>query len=180
MMAILSATRDGGLDAEVVGAILTRTDSPAFEVLRAEGVEPIILSPKALAEDYAKRLMTTLSDLRPDMICLCGYMRLLPTDIIHAFSGRIINIHPALLPKYGGKGMYGMRVHEAVLAAGDTESGCSVHYVDEVYDHGEIILQSRVPVMPDDTPESLAARILPIEHDTYVRGISMAIDRIQQ
>jgi phosphoribosylglycinamide formyltransferase-1 len=94
-------------------------------------------------------------------------MKKLGPKTLSRFRGRILNIHPALLPKYGGKGMYGIRVHEAVIAAGEKESGVSIHFVDENYDTGTIIAQTRVPVMPDDTPETLAARILVQEHILY-------------
>jgi phosphoribosylglycinamide formyltransferase-1 len=94
-------------------------------------------------------------------------MKLLHPRIIATYRQRIINIHPALLPKFGGKGMYGHHVHEAVIRAGECESGASVHFVDEVYDHGAVILQKEVPVLPDDTPEALAARVLTVEHELY-------------
>lgn len=180
MRAILAATKDGRISANVVGAILTRSDSPALEMLEQQGVTVTILSPKELGEQYGARLLEMLAAMRPDLICLAGYMRLLPEAVVRAYPNRILNIHPALLPKYGGQGMYGQRVHEAVLAAGETESGCTVHYVDEQYDHGEILLQTRVPVMPDDTPESLAHRILPFEHETYPKAIALALERLDR
>jgi folate-dependent phosphoribosylglycinamide formyltransferase PurN len=99
-----------------------------------------------------------------DLIVLAGYLRLVPPGIVARFRGRIINIHPALLPGFGGKGMYGRRVHEAVLASGARESGATVHLVDEVYDRGPILGQVRVPVLPGDDPERLAARVLEAEH----------------
>ncbi|HTK57233.1 MAG TPA: phosphoribosylglycinamide formyltransferase [Gemmatimonadales bacterium] len=99
-----------------------------------------------------------------DLIVLAGYLKLVPREVIAEYSHRIINIHPALLPEFGGPGMYGKRVHQAVLDARRTESGCTVHLVDEEYDRGEILAQARVPVLPDDTAESLAARVLAEEH----------------
>ena len=95
---------------------------------------------------------------------LAGYIRLVPPEVVSAYRGRIVNVHPALLPDFGGPGMYGRRVHEAVLASGATESGPTVHLVDEEYDRGAILAQSRVPVRKDDTPETLAARVLAEEH----------------
>jgi formyltetrahydrofolate-dependent phosphoribosylglycinamide formyltransferase len=178
MRAIIAATRDGRVSADVVGAILTRSDSPALTMLQEHDVPVTILSPKELGEQYGARLLETLASMQPDLICLAGYMRLLPEAVVRSYPQRILNIHPALLPKYGGKGMYGERVHEAVIAAGEGESGCTVHYVDEEYDHGEILLQTRVPVLPDDTPESLAHRILPMEHETYPRAIAIALERL--
>lgn len=106
-----------------------------------------------------------------DFIVLAGFLWKLPATLIRAFSEKIINIHPALLPKYGGKGMYGRHVHEAVLASGDKESGISIHYVDELYDHGKIIFQARCPVLENDTPDSLAQRIHALEHEHYPKVI---------
>lgn len=104
---------------------------------------------------------------RVDFIVLAGFLWMVPQYLISAYPNRIINIHPALLPKYGGKGMYGERVHQAVLAAGETESGITIHYVDEHYDNGDVIFQARCPVYPDDTPETLSARIHTLEHRHY-------------
>ncbi|MFN3683119.1 MAG: formyltransferase family protein, partial [Fimbriimonadaceae bacterium] len=105
------------------------------------------------------------------LVCLAGYMRLLPKEVLDSFPNRVLNIHPALLPKFGGKGMYGMRVHEAVLRAGEAESGCTVHLVNERYDEGPIVVQLRCPVLPDDTPETLAARVLELEHRAYPEAV---------
>jgi formyltetrahydrofolate-dependent phosphoribosylglycinamide formyltransferase len=99
-----------------------------------------------------------------DLLVLAGYLKLVPPGVLAALPGRIINIHPALLPRHGGPGMYGLRVHAAVLAAGDRESGATVHLVDEVYDRGAVLGQARVTVRPDDTPEVLATRVLEVEH----------------
>jgi phosphoribosylglycinamide formyltransferase-1 len=95
---------------------------------------------------------------------LAGYLKLVPAAVIARYRDRILNVHPALLPAFGGRGMYGHRVHEAVLASGARESGATVHLVDEVYDRGAILAQGRVPVLPDDTPDRLAARVLAVEH----------------
>ncbi len=99
-----------------------------------------------------------------DLLVLAGYLKLVPAEVIARYRGRIINIHPALLPKFGGQGMYGRRVHEAVLASGAPESGATVHLVDEVYDRGAILGQARVPVLPGDDADRLAARVLEVEH----------------
>lgn len=118
-------------------------------------------------EDYEARLTDAVLGLQPDIVCLAGFMKLLPTRIIGETGGRVINVHPALLPKHGGNGMYGERVHEAVIAAGDSESGCTVHWVTDEYDQGEPIVQLRCPVFAGDTPATLAARVLPLEHEAY-------------
>lgn len=115
----------------------------------------------------SNRIQDFLEERKIDLVALAGFLWLIPPELIRAFEGRIVNIHPALLPKYGGKGMYGMHVHEAVLASGDRESGISIHYVNEVYDEGRIIHQARCPVKPDDTPESLAGRIHELEYRDY-------------
>jgi len=106
-----------------------------------------------------------------DLIVLAGFLWKLPAALINTYPGRIINIHPALLPNYGGKGMYGQAVHEAVIKAGETESGISIHYVDELYDNGKIIFQAHCPVLKDDTAESLAQRINKLEHEYYPKII---------
>ena len=102
-----------------------------------------------------------------DLICLAGFMKMLPQNIVKHYEYRILNIHPGLLPEFGGKGFYGTRVHEAVINTGKRESGATVHFVDEIYDHGPIILQKKVEVMETDTPESLAARVLKLEHELF-------------
>jgi phosphoribosylglycinamide formyltransferase-1 len=112
-----------------------------------------------------------------ELIVLAGYLKLVPSEVISAYRGRILNIHPALLPAFGGPGMYGKRVHEAVLAAGATESGCTVHLVDEEYDRGAILAQARVPVLPGDTPETLAARVLAAEHQLLPRVVMEVVSR---
>ncbi|MGC8864957.1 MAG: phosphoribosylglycinamide formyltransferase [Bacteroidales bacterium] len=108
-----------------------------------------------------------LREHRVDYIILAGFLWLVPPFLVKAYPRRIINIHPALLPAYGGKGMYGDRVHQAVIAAGEKESGITIHRVDEIYDHGEILFQASCPVYPDDSPQSLAQRIHTLEHQFY-------------
>jgi phosphoribosylglycinamide formyltransferase-1 len=121
--------------------------------------------------EYSEALMSTLLENGVELIVLAGYMRKIPAAVIDEYRGRILNIHPALLPDFGGSGMYGDRVHEAVVAAGRAESGATVHYVDGEYDTGEIIAQRRVPVLSDDTPESLAERVIQAEHYLYPRVV---------
>ncbi len=117
----------------------------------------------------AGRLETLLNDADADLVVLAGYLQLV--EIPEAYKGKVLNIHPALLPKHGGPGMYGSRVHEAVLASGDTESGCTVHLCDAEYDRGPILVQKRCPVLPGDTPESLAARVFELEKDALPEGV---------
>tara|TARA_B100001765_G_scaffold210654_1_gene172210 strand:+ start:950 stop:1582 length:633 start_codon:yes stop_codon:yes gene_type:complete len=112
-------------------------------------------------------LLETCLKAEIDLICLAGFMKMLPQNIVKQYEYRILNIHPGLLPEFGGKGFYGTRVHEAVINMGKRESGATVHFVDEIYDHGPIILQKKVEVMETDTPESLAARVLKLEHELF-------------
>jgi phosphoribosylglycinamide formyltransferase-1 len=122
-------------------------------------------------------MLDTLAGANIDLIVLAGYMSILPPEIIRAYPKRIINIHPSLIPKHCGKGYYGIRVHESVLAAGERESGATVHYVDEGVDTGEIIVQERVPVMAGDTAETLAARVLETEHVILIRAIQKILKK---
>ena len=110
-----------------------------------------------------------------EFIVLAGFLWKIPDALIHAYPEKIVNIHPALLPKYGGKGMYGNRVHEAVIANKETESGITIHLVDEVYDHGKIVFHARCEVKKDDTPETLAARIHELEHKHYAKVIEQLV-----
>ena len=173
MRAIATACQRGELPAQVGPVVAPSEDSPAAENARSIGLEPIVISPEAA--NYEELLLGALSG--SDWICLAGYMRLLPEGILRAFPRRILNIHPALLPKFGGKGMYGLHVHRAVLAAGEVETGASVHFVNERYDEGEIVLQERCRVEPGDTPESLAARVSALEHRVYVAALQRLFAR---
>jgi phosphoribosylglycinamide formyltransferase-1 len=127
--------------------------------------------------DFSKRVFDAVSTWQPDLVILAGWLHLLqiPPD----YQGRVLNIHPSLLPAFGGKGMYGRHVHEAVIAAGVTESGCTVHYVNDDYDAGPIIAQRKVCVLPDDTPETLAARVFEAECELYPEVISQLIAQRQ-
>lgn len=167
MAAIIEACASGRLAAEVAVVVGSREGSPALERAAQVGIRTAVVTP---GDDYGSRLLEMLDGC--DWVCLAGYMRLLPAEVLARFPNRVLNIHPALLPKFGGKGMYGQRVHEAVLAAGETESGCTVHYVNEQYDEGAIILQRRCAVEPGDTPETLAARVLEQEHLAYVEALA--------
>jgi phosphoribosylglycinamide formyltransferase 1 len=125
------------------------------------------------AADDGSALLALLEKFRVDLVVLAGYLKRIPSRVTRAYSGRMLNIHPALLPEFGGDGMYGARVHEAVLASGARETGVTVHLVDDEYDRGPIVAQWRLPVNPSDTPESLAARVLRVEHTVYPRVIEM-------
>ncbi len=123
-------------------------------------------------------VMEKLKDAQVDFVVLAGFLWLIPKNILQRYSGRMINIHPALLPKYGGKGMYGRYVHEAVINSGDTESGISIHYVNEKYDEGEIIFQACCPVKKEDTPETLAERVHQLEYEHFPAVIEQCLEGI--
>jgi len=146
--------------ARVVLVLSSRTDAPALERAAASGIPAVALRDPADSVEW----LGALERHGVDLLVLAGYLKLVPSGVIARFRGRIINVHPALLPSFGGKGMYGRRVHEAVLASGARETGATVHLVDEVYDRGAILGQARVPVFPGDDPERLAARVLQVEH----------------
>jgi phosphoribosylglycinamide formyltransferase-1 len=146
--------------ARVVLILSSRPDAGALERARAHAVASEVLPDPADPADWLARLERH----RIDLLVLAGYVKLVPAPVIARYRDRIVNVHPALLPAFGGPGMYGRRVHEAVLASGARESGATVHLVDEAYDRGPILAQGRVPVLPGDTPDSLAARVLQVEH----------------
>ncbi|HUR95249.1 MAG TPA: phosphoribosylglycinamide formyltransferase [Gemmatimonadales bacterium] len=146
--------------ARVVLVLSNRTDAVALERARAHGVAAEVLPDPADGSDWLARLERHGIDL----LVLAGYLKLVPAAVITRFRDRILNVHPALLPAFGGRGMYGHHVHEAVLRSGARESGATVHLVDEAYDGGTILAQGRVPVLPGDTPGTLAARVLEVEH----------------
>ena len=151
--------------AEVAIILSNKPDAKVLERAAAFGVSTRVFDRDTFYK--STEIQDLLAELRIDLIVLAGFLWLVPADLIRAFPNRMINIHPALLPKYGGKGMYGRHVHEAVIANGDRESGISIHFVNEVYDDGRIILQAKCPVKPEDTPESLAARIHELEYEHY-------------
>jgi phosphoribosylglycinamide formyltransferase 1 len=125
------------------------------------------------AADNGSELLGLLEKFRVDLVVLAGYLKRIPSTVTRAYSGRMLNIHPALLPAFGGEGMYGSRVHEAVIASGAKETGVTVHLVDDEYDRGPIVAQWRVAVRKADTPESLASRVLNVEHTVYPRVVEM-------
>jgi len=146
--------------ARVVMVLSNRPDAMALERASAREIPSVVLRDPSDSAEW----LGVLERHAVDLVVLAGYLQLVPSGVIARFRGRIINVHPALLPSFGGKGMYGRRVHEAVLASGARESGATVHLVDEVYDRGAILGQARVPVLPGDDPERLAARVLEVEH----------------
>ena len=177
---------------EIVVVISDHKDAFALERAQKAGIPTAITSPfSVMGKDVAqnatrdeKRLAVSNAMLEhcqkygAQIIVEAGCLTVLSGDILKNYANRIINLHPALLPKFGGVGMWGHHVHEAVLAAGETESGCTVHLVNEVCDGGEILLQKKVPVLPDDTPEPLYARIAPKEHEALLEGLLLICNRL--
>ena len=177
---------------EIVVVISDHKDAFALERAQKAGIPTAVTSPfSVMGKDVAqnatrdeKRLAVSNAMLEhcqkygAQIIVEAGCLTVLSGDILKNYANRIINLHPALLPKFGGVGMWGHHVHEAVLAAGETESGCTVHLVNEICDGGEILLQKKVPVLPDDTPESLYARIAPKEHEALLEGLLLLCNRL--
>lgn len=155
--------------AKVVLVASNRPESPAL--VRAATASIDIAHFKST--DDGSELLALLQTFKIDLVVLAGYLKRIPPKVIREYSGRIINIHPALLPAFGGEGMYGARVHEAVIASGAKESGVTVHLVDDEYDRGPIVAQWRMPVNRSDTAASLAARVLNVEHVVYPRAVEM-------
>lgn len=175
MKAIIDACKSGKISGEVALVVGVRDDAPAMERARAEGVKTVSVSPKDYesTDAYDDAVYSALVGSRIDLVCLAGYMRVLGAKVVDHFRNRILNVHPALIPSFCGKGMYGHHVHEAVLERGVKFTGVTVHLVDEDYDTGPIVLQSVVPVEQDDTPDTLAARVLVSEHQTYTDAIAL-------
>lgn len=171
--AVVEACRDGRLDARPGVVISNNANSGVLEFAATSQIPARRIGGAAFADDRV-RDAAILEELRRhevDLVLLLGYMKLLGPQTTAAYRGRILNTHPALLPRYGGKGMFGARVHEAVLAARETETGVTVHLVDEEYDHGDIVAQCRVRVEQGDTVESLSARVLEREHEFLVETL---------
>lgn len=159
LAALIDALRDEP-DADVVLVLSNLATAGGLERARAAGIPAEVLDDPADPTEWVARCGRRAVDL----IVLAGYLKLVPAQVVSRYRGRMLNIHPALLPLHGGHGMYGRRVHEAVLASGAEETGATVHLVDEEYDRGGVLAQSRVPVLAGDTPETLAARVLEAEH----------------
>lgn len=174
LQAIIDKVADGSLpQVELVKVIASKESAYALERAAKAGIET------AVAKEQPQ-VLEELEASGAEIIVLAGYMKVLSPEIIKKYRNRIINIHPSLIPKFCGKGFYGIRVHNAVIAAGEKESGATVHYVDEGVDTGEIILQEKVPVLEGDTPEELAARVLKTEHVILAEGLKIAIQNLKK
>ncbi len=177
MQAIVDACRDGRLHAEPAVVISNNSESTSLERARQEGIPGYHLSSATHPDpaDLDAAITRTLEEHGVDLVILAGYMKLLGPLTLARYRGRILNIHPALLPKFGGKGLFGKKVHEAVLAAGERVTGVTIHLVDERYDAGPIIAQRQVQVMPGDDADTLAARVLETEHVLYAETLERIV-----
>lgn len=153
--------------------ISNKADAPVLEMARAHKIDTLILNRKDFYE--SEQLLDQLKEYQIDFLVLAGFLWLAPSYLVRAYPRRIINIHPALLPKYGGKGMYGRRVHQAVKEAAEKESGPTIHYVNEAYDEGDIIFQATCYLQPDDSPETIASKVLRLEHEHFAPVIEQLI-----
>ncbi len=160
---------------EVVLLVSNRATAGALTMAAERGMPTLVVN----REDWkgGDELLRALETYRVDWIVLAGFLWLVPRYLVKTFPDRIVNIHPALLPDYGGKGMYGRHVHEAVKAAGETESGITIHYVNENYDEGNVIFQAAVRLDPEDTPEQIAERVLRLEHANYWRVVRRLVNQ---
>jgi phosphoribosylglycinamide formyltransferase-1 len=189
LQALLDAEKSGGLGSghgrgKIALVIADRPGVYALERAKIAEVPAAVVEPdKTIPKDERRKklsdqILSLAETHHIDLIVLAGFLSILAGEIVQRYSGKIINIHPALLPKFGGQGMYGERVHRAVLEAGEKESGCTVHLADTGIDTGDIILQRKVPVLPDDTPDSLAERIHQAEHGAIVEAVKIMVERL--
>lgn len=179
LQAIIDATESGILKGSARVSIVISNKADAYGLVRARkhGIKAVHIDPKKYADnkEFCRKMLGELKENGVELVCLAGFMRMVDPCLVKEYKGRMLNIHPALLPKFGGKGMYGHHVHEAVIRARETESGATVHFVDEQYDNGPVILQHKVPVFNGDKPETLAARVLEAEHRIYPQAILKVI-----
>lgn len=174
LQAIIDACERGEIDGEVVVVITNLPDAYALERARKHGIDAFCFPHKGLTrEQHEADIIECLEQHKVDLVCLAGYLRMLTPLFINKYAGRLMNTHPALLPSFGGAGMHGLHVHEAVLNYGCKVSGCTIHFVTQEVDGGPIILQKAVPVLEDDTPETLQERVLKEEHKLYPRAIQL-------
>ncbi|NBC27773.1 MAG: phosphoribosylglycinamide formyltransferase [Bacteroidetes bacterium] len=167
---VIDSIEHGQLNASIVGLITDRADAGAIERAGKHSIMSYVVPP--LPKDtFSEQLLKVLAPLEPDLIVLAGYLQKIPASVTETYRGRMINIHPSLLPKYGGKGCYGIHVHRAVIHNRESVSGCTVHFVNDHYDRGKIIAQKEVPVSADETPDTLARKVLEEEHKLLPKTI---------
>lgn len=183
LQSLIDGCKSGFIPGEIVLVVSSKPDAYALERARKENIEASVIEKKLFKneEEYSAEIQKAVDKKKADLICLAGFLLKLAPNIVRTYKNKILNIHPALLPEFGGPGMYGIRVHETVLKSGQKYSGCTVHLVDEEFDHGPIVLQKRVPVEAGDTPVKLAERVLKEEHELYPAAVRMfAMGEIEQ
>ncbi len=171
---VIDAIKDNKISATISGLITDNSEAGALERAKKNQI-PTAVIPYIKGRHFASKIDKKLREWNPDLIVLAGYLKKIPDSVVETYKDQIINIHPSLLPKYGGKGFYGQNVHKAVIKKSDTISGCTVHFVNSDYDRGPIIKQKEVPVYPDDTPEILRKRVLKEEHKLLPEVIKQLI-----
>ena len=173
---LLRACREGRVAGRPVLVVASSLKASGSEKLRGEGIEAVVVDRKAFTSDetFSEACYAAAEEAGAEVICLAGWLKKLV--IPKRWEGRILNIHPGLLPRFGGAGMYGMHVHRAVLEAGEAESGCTIHVVDNEFDHGRVLLEQRVPVLPGDTPEALQARVYAEEMRAYPKALAAFLE----
>lgn len=178
LMAILNAIKEGILNAKVSVVISNNSNAGALEIAKANGIDALHISRKQFSsdEEYIRKILDELRSRNIQLIVLAGYMKKIPSEVVKEYRNRILNVHPALLPAFGGQGMYGLNVHKAVIESGVKITGVTVHIVDEEYDHGPIVMQRAVEVRDSDTPETLAQRVLEVEHEIYPQAIKLFVE----
>ncbi|MDR2666274.1 MAG: phosphoribosylglycinamide formyltransferase [Endomicrobium sp.] len=184
LQSIIDSTSDGILKmlAKVVLVISNNPGAYALKRAKKENIKSVCLERKSFRseESFNSAIFAELKNMKVDIVCLAGYLKIIGQKIIENYRNKILNIHPALLPKFGGKGMYGHHVHEAIIESGETVSGATVHLVDENYDTGKIIIQKKVKVLNSDTPQDIARKVLAVEHKIYPEAIKILIDDLNK
>ena len=184
LQSIIDSTSDGILKglAKVVLVISNNPNAYALKRAKKENIKSVCLERKSFRSEefFNNAIFAELQNMKVDIVCLAGYLKLIGRKIIENYRNKILNIHPALLPKFGGKGMYGRHVHEAIIKSGETVSGATVHLVDENYDTGKIIIQKKVKVLNSNTSQDIARKVLAVEHKIYPKAIKILIDDLNK
>lgn len=175
--ALVTSAHEGRLKAEVVGLVVSREGAGAIERAKRLNIPFVVVDASKFSSvaEWDQALLSAAKSFQPNWIILAGFMRKIGAKFLSGFKDRIVNIHPSLLPKHGGQGMYGRKVHEAVIAARETRTGVTVHLVDDQYDHGTMLAQKEVQVLPGDTPQSLEERVKTVEKDFYPKVLNLIV-----
>ena len=179
-LSIINHITNGHLDAKIVGLITNKAEIGAIEIARQYGIPHCVLSSAQFTniKTYESALLNQCIQWNPRLIICAGYLRKIPTNLIQVYPNRILNIHPSLLPKFGGHGFYGLHVHKSVLENNETQTGCTIHIVSAEYDQGPILAQERLVVDPSESAEQLAKRVLKLEHQLYPKMIASYLKQL--